>query len=157
MQLGLISDTHGLLRPEAVAALAGVDLILHAGDIGRPEVLEELERIAPVRAVRGNVDAAAEWPAVPLQLQAECNGIRLFMIHDLSHLRPDMLLPRPEIIVFGHSHKPALYAQDGIHYLNPGAAGPLRFSLPISVARMQVEAGKWQVEFINLRDERPLP
>lgn len=157
MLIGLISDTHGLLRPEAVQALAGVDLLLHAGDLHSRDILAGLEAIAPLQAVLGNNDSPADWLDLPHFFRGEYEGVRILMIHEVAHLRPDMLTPKPDLIIFGHSHKPAFYEQEGIHYLNPGAAGHKRFSLPISVALLKVDAGKWEVRFINLLDERPLP
>lgn len=154
MVIGLISDTHGLLRPEAVAALAGVDAILHAGDVGAPELVTRLQAIAPVQLVHGNNDPSDAWPHTVVAVFEE---VRVLMIHELDHLRPKMLEAEPHLIVFGHSHKPALYAKAGLHYVNPGAAGPKRFSLPISLALLHVHGADWRVEFINLLDERPLP
>jgi uncharacterized protein len=154
MIVGLISDTHGLLRPEALSALEGVDVILHAGDVGAPEVLIGLEAIAPVEAVHGNIDPRDAWPHT---LRFSFGGVQILMLHDLSHLTPAMLATQPTLVVYGHSHMPALYLQAGIHYLNPGAAGKKRFSLPISVARLHIDGAKWRVEFLNLLDERPLP
>ncbi len=154
MIIGLISDTHGLLRPEALSALAGVDAILHAGDVGAPEVLTRLEAIAPVQAVHGNIDPSNAWPHT---VQISFEGVQILMIHDLSHLTTAMLLPLPTLVVHGHSHIPALYMQAGIHYLNSGAAGKKRFSLPISVARLHIAGAAWRVEFLNLLDARPLP
>ena len=154
MIIGLISDTHGLLRPEALGALAGVDALLHAGDVGAPDVLTRLRTIAPLHVVHGNNDPADAWPHT---VRATFEQVDILMIHELAHLEVAMLASPPQLIVFGHSHKPALYEQAGIHYLNPGAAGPRRFSLPISVARLHVHGADWRVEFINLLDERPLP
>ncbi len=154
MVIGLISDTHGLLRPEALAALAGVDMILHAGDVGAPALLAGLEAIAPLHVVHGNNDPADAWPHT---VQLTLEEVRVLMIHELAHVTAAMLASEPQLIVFGHSHKPALYEKAGIHYLNPGAAGPRRFSLPISVAQLHVDGAMWRMEFINLLDERPLP
>jgi uncharacterized protein len=154
MIVGLISDTHGLLRPEALTALAGVDMILHAGDVGGADVLAGLQAIAPVLAVRGNIDAATDWP---LTVWATVEQVKILMIHQLDHLSDMMLETAPTFVVYGHSHKPALHEAASIHYLNPGAAGNKRFSLPISVARLHVDGASWRVEFINLLDKRPLP
>jgi uncharacterized protein len=154
MVIGLISDTHGLLRPEAVAALAGVDLILHAGDVCGAQILTDLRAIAPVQHVRGNNDFLHDGPHT---VAATYEGVSLLMIHELAHLTAEMLAAEPAIIIFGHSHKPALYEQAGVTYLNPGAAGKRRFSLPISVARLHLAAGEWRAEFINLLDDAPLP
>lgn len=157
MRIGLISDTHGLLRAEALTALAGSDLILHAGDIGSAAILEGLGSIAPVHAVRGNNDSQRDWPDLHNHLFFKLNGVSILMIHERAHLSEKMLVQQPEIVVCGHSHKPMLEQRDGITYLNPGAAGKKRFSLPISVALLHAENGGWEVRFINLLDERPLP
>jgi putative phosphoesterase len=157
MLVGLISDTHGLLRPEAMAALQGVDRILHAGDIGDSGILVELEAIAPVQAVRGNIDHADEWPNVPVAWRGRLENLDVLLIHDLEDLRPELLTPEPDLVVCGHSHKPAHGPRDGLQVLNPGAAGRKRFSLPISVARLRVHGARYEVEFINLLDDRPLP
>lgn len=157
MLIGLISDTHDLLRPEAERALANSDVILHAGDIGNVEILERLQAIAPVFAVRGNNDDPSEWPALPATYATVWEGISILMLHEIDFFRPAKLEMMPQLVIFGHSHKPASYEKQGIHFINPGAAGRKRFSLPISVAMLEVNAGKWNVEFINLLDERPLP
>lgn len=154
MVIGLISDTHGLLRPEACAALAGVDMILHAGDVGAPAIVAELGRIAPAQAVHGNNDPPDAWPH---HIWVRLGALDLLLIHEVVDVAAVVQARTPQLVVFGHSHKPASYAQGGVHYLNPGAAGPRRFSLPISVARLHVSGTDWQAEFINLLDERPLP
>lgn len=156
-RIGLISDTHGLLRPEAVTALQGVDCILHAGDIGDLSILIELEEIAPVQAVLGNNDDPADWPGVPFLWRRRYEEIDLLMIHDIADLRPEMLTPAPTLVVHGHSHKPSWTVREGIPTLNPGAAGRKRFNLPISVAILEVERGNYRVRFVNLLDERELP
>lgn len=157
MTVGLISDTHGLARPEALRALMGVEAILHAGDVGAGETLESLKALAPVYAVRGNIDTATDALDLPLTLRCTFEGVQLLVIHELAHLQPAMLLPMTDLVVYGHSHKPASYTEDGLHYVNPGAAGPKRFSLPLSVALLHITAGRWEVAFINLLDARPLP
>ncbi len=157
MLIGLISDTHGLLRPEAEKALSKAEVILHAGDIGGAEILERLSAIAPVFAVRGNNDDPSEWPALTETHSAVWEGVSIFMLHDIEFFRPAKLEVMPQLVIFGHSHKPAAYEKQDIHFMNPGAAGRKRFSLPISVAMLEVNAGEWNVEFINLLDERPLP
>jgi putative phosphoesterase len=134
----VISDTHGLVRPEALAALRGVTLIVHAGDVGGPEVLEELERVAPVVAVRGNNDRGAWARRLPLTQDVEVGGTRIHLLHDLHDLRGDPARTGYAAVIAGHSHRPRLERRDGVLYLNPGSAGPRRFSLPIAVARLAV-------------------
>ena len=149
-QIGVISDTHGLLRPQAVEALRGVELILHAGDVGAPEVLEELRKIAPVRAVRGNVDVDAWARRLPETDLIDAGGVSIFMLHSLAELDLDPKAAGIRVVVFGHSHRPEATVKDGILYLNPGAAGPRRFSLPVSVARLTIAGGALQHEFLTL-------
>lgn len=131
MRIGLISDTHGLLRPEALAALAGADLLLHAGDIGTQAVLDGLAAIAPVRAIRGNIDRAGPTSELPDTLDLELGGRRIHLVHDGKTADPP---EGTDIVVCGHSHQPGITARDGIVFVNPGSAGPRRFSLPIAVA-----------------------
>lgn len=130
MRIGVISDTHGLLRPEAVSALAGVEHIIHAGDVGRMEVLDELTRIAPVSAVLGNVDKLG----LPETLELEFDGLRVFVIHDRGTLMPSHAHLRSRVVIFGHSHKALCEERDGVLWLNPGSAGPVRFRLPVTLA-----------------------
>ena len=150
LTIGLISDTHGLLRPEAVAALAGSDFIVHAGDIGSPEVLEGLARLAPVTAVRGNVDRG-DW-ALPLPLTEvlDAGGTYLYVVHDLTQLDLDPAAAGFLAVVSGHSHQPATQGKDGVLYFNPGSAGPRRFSLPIAVGRLTISGGQIAPELILL-------
>jgi uncharacterized protein len=148
--VGVISDTHGLLRPEAVEALRGVAHILHAGDVGAPEVLGELRKIAPVTAVRGNVDTAAWARRIPLNEVVEIEDVSIYMLHILSDL--DL---KPEaagfgVVVYGHSHKPASEVKNGVLYFNPGSAGPRRFKLPVTVGKLAVEGGTVRGEIVEL-------
>lgn len=153
MKIGLISDTHGLMRPEALDALKGVERILHAGDVGTPEVLDALERIAPTTAVRGNVDRAAWADALPMTEWVECDGVVFYMIHILEDLDIDPGAAGVDVVLYGHSHKPAASERDGVLYLNPGSAGPRRFSLPISMAYAEVASGVITARhFIDLED-----
>jgi putative phosphoesterase len=150
--IGIISDTHGLLRPEAIKALRGSDLILHAGDVGAPEMLEELAQIAPVTAIRGNVDIQPWARTLPLTHVIETEGVSIFILHDLGQL--DL---KPEaagfgVVIYGHSHKPKIEEKNGVLYFNPGSAGPRRFSLPISVGRLTIAAGRVKAELIELAE-----
>jgi putative phosphoesterase len=148
--VGVISDTHGLLRPEAVAALQGVDLILHAGDVGSAEVLETLKGIAPVVAVRGNNDKGAWANELPHWEVAEVGAIYIYMIHDLKEIDISPAGVGFQVVVSGHSHKPAVEERKGVLYVNPGSAGPRRFSLPISVARIQVNGDFVTAEILQV-------
>ena len=140
-RIGVISDTHGLLRPEAVQALAGVVHIVHAGDIGSPEVIEELRQIAPVTAVRGNNDKGAWAREIPETDVLEMEGHSIFVLHDLNELDLDPAAAGFSVVVSGHSHKPARKEVDGVLFLNPGSAGPRRFKLPVSLAILEVGPG----------------
>jgi uncharacterized protein len=149
--VGLISDTHGLLRPEAVRALSGADHIIHAGDIGRPSILAELQIIAPVTAVRGNVDRDPWALRLPKTAVLQIARASIYVIHDIGELD---LLPEAAgfaAVVFGHSHRPSLEQRRGVTFVNPGSAGPARFNLPISLARMPVTDGAVEIEFVTLR------
>jgi putative phosphoesterase len=136
--VGLISDTHGLLRREVAAALAGVDRILHAGDVGRPEVLEALQAIAPVTAVRGNVDTASWAEKLPTDTVTWIDGFNIYMIHSLGEMKMSPKAARMDVVVSGHSHKPLIETRDDVLYVNPGSAGPQRFTLPISVGFLRL-------------------
>ncbi|MFN3279488.1 MAG: metallophosphoesterase family protein [Paracoccus hibiscisoli] len=137
-RIGVISDTHGLLRPEALKALHGVDRILHAGDIGDPDHLNVLARIAPVTAIRGNIDRGAWAEALPETVSLTIGALRIHMIHDRNALSAD---PQSTVVISGHSHRPGIEETRGILWLNPGAAGPRRFRLPITLAFLWEEAG----------------
>ncbi len=148
--LGLISDTHGLLRPEAVEALRGSELILHAGDVGKPEILEQLRKIAPVIAIRGNVDTAP-WTASLKETElVEAHAANIYIIHNVHDLDLDPAAAGIHIVLFGHSHQPTQYEKDGILYLNPGSAGPRRFNLPITIVRLDLSATPWKSQLIPL-------
>ena len=154
MRVGLISDTHGLLRPEALAALAGSDHIIHAGDIGDPAVLQSLRAIAPVTAVRGNNDRAAWASGI-----AETETLRLgeavvYGIHDVAQLDIDPRAAGVQAVVAGHSHKPSARVEDEVLYVNPGSAGPRRFTLPISVGHLHVQGARVRAELVTLEIER---
>ena len=148
--LGVISDTHGLVRPEALAALAGVERIVHAGDIGAPDVLDALGRIAPVTAVRGNNDRE-RWAAdIPETDVLEIGDVSLYVLHDLHELDLDPRAAGFAAVIAGHSHQPRMEERDGVLYLNPGSAGPRRFKLPISLARLTVTGVHLRAELVTL-------
>jgi putative phosphoesterase len=153
MRVGLVSDTHGLIRPEIFTALAGVDLILHAGDVGGNDVLVELGTIAPVQAVYGNTDGAGD-PNLRARLRLDLDGLSIHVSHghELGSPTPEKLLARydADILVFGHTHKPLIERSGSRLVVNPGAAGPRRFDLKPSVARMRVEKGEVEVELVWL-------
>jgi putative phosphoesterase len=148
--IGVISDTHGLLRPQAVEALRGSSLIIHAGDVGVPEILDELRRIAPVFAVRGNVDRAAWASVLPESEVVEVESGLFYVLHDIATLELDPPTAGFRAVIYGHSHQPKSETKNGILYFNPGSAGPRRFSLPISVGRLTVSGDALEAEIIEL-------
>lgn len=148
--IGVISDTHGLLRPEAVHALQGSELILHAGDIGPSDIIERLRDIAPVRVVRGNCDHGPWAQTLPETEVVSIDGRDVFMIHDVGRLDLDPEAAGFAAVIYGHSHQPAIERRDEVLYLNPGSAGPKRFSLPISVAHLHATAAGLRAEIIDL-------
>lgn len=137
-RLGIISDTHGLLRPEALAALRGYERILHAGDIGKPEVLQALNPLAPVTAVRGNNDKGAWAEELPECARLTVAQTGIYLIHDLADLDIDPAAAGIRVVISGHSHRPAITERDGVLFLNPGSAGPRRFKLPVTVAELVI-------------------
>jgi putative phosphoesterase len=139
--VGVISDTHGLLRPEALAALNDVRYIVHGGDVGDESILRTLEAIAPVTVVRGNVDFETWARRLPRTAVLETGGVRIYAVHDIADLDIDPSAAGVDVVVFGHSHRPGIEHRDGVLYLNPGSAGPRRFNLPVTVARLTVENG----------------
>jgi uncharacterized protein len=148
--IGLISDTHGLLREEAIDALRGSKLILHAGDVGKQGILEELQRLAPVVAVRGNVDTE-EWArALPATAVVEAGPATIFMLHNLQELNVNPAAVGFHVVVSGHSHQHSQSEKDGVLYVNPGSAGPRRFRLPVTVARLDLAHTPWEVHFFEL-------
>jgi hypothetical protein len=149
-RLGIISDTHGLLRPEAVAFLQGCDRIVHGGDIGNSEVLTRLSTIAPTNAVRGNNDTAAWAQGIPETDTFDFSGIQVYALHDLALLDIDPLKAGIQVVVSGHSHKPLIENRDGILFINPGSAGPRRFKLPISIAEIVVDGGGLSPRLVEL-------
>jgi len=147
VKIGVISDTHGLIRPQALQALRGSELILHAGDIGAPAILEQLETIAPVTAIRGNNDTDAWAKRIPERIDLEVEGVSIHMLHNVKELDGE---PAAHVIIAGHSHRPLVERREGVLYLNPGSAGPRRFKLPISVASMTCSDGKVRARIIEL-------
>jgi putative phosphoesterase len=150
MRIGLISDTHGLVRPAALDALADSDLIVHAGDIGTPDVLDALRALAPVVAIRGNNDTAAWAQTLDEVALVPCGQARLHVLHDLKALAIDPVAERIAIVVAGHSHRPAHRVERGVHFVNPGSAGPRRFQLPVGVARLTIAADEIDVQLVTL-------
>src|SRR5690606_2994945 len=150
MLIGLISDTHGLLRAEVLAALQGCERIIHAGDIGKPAVLDGLRALAPVDAIRGNIDTADWAQALPDRLDLQVGDLRVHVLHDLKELATDPQAAGIDVVITGHSHQPNIERRDGVLYINPGSAGPRRFRLPISLALLRLEGGNAQAELIRL-------
>jgi uncharacterized protein len=148
--IGVISDTHGLVRPQAVAALAGSDLIIHAGDVGKPEVLERLGELASLFVVRGNIDTGSWAARLPLTQRVEVGALRLFVLHEIAQLDIDPASAGFAAVVFGHSHRPSIETRGGVLFLNPGSAGPRRFKLPVTVARVRVSDRQMQPEIVHL-------
>ncbi len=148
--VGVISDTHGLLRPEALSALAGSDFIVHAGDVGREEILHSLSRIAPVTAVRGNVDTEPWTAKLPFTSTLEAGGALLYVVHDVATLDIDPAAAGMSAVIYGHSHRPGAERRNGVLFLNPGAAGARRFTLPVTVARLSIEDGRAEAEIVEI-------
>lgn len=148
--LGLISDTHGLLRETAVRALRGSHLILHAGDVGDPTILEELREVAPVVGVRGNVDTGVWAQKLSLTETVDCGVATIYMLHILKTMDINPRAAGFSIVVSGHSHEPGQVVKNGVLYVNPGSAGPRRFRLPITVARLDLGVKPWSAEFFEL-------
>lgn len=150
MLIGLISDTHGLLRPSAVRAMQGADLIIHAGDVGDQAILDALKKIAPVVVVRGNVDTEERAEVLPDTAIADAGAAQIYVLHDVKQLDLNPAAGGFSIVVSGHSHKPGQTERDGVIYINPGSAGPRRFQLPITVAKLDLEKRPWKAEFIDV-------
>lgn len=150
LRIGLISDTHGLLRPEAVAALQGCDHILHGGDIGKPEILAALRELAPLTAVRGNNDRDA-WAEAIKEVEELCLGeIGIYLVHDQADIPDDLAERGFSVVVTGHSHKPLITERDGLLHVNPGSAGPRRFKLPVSVGLLRIGGRRVEAELVTL-------
>jgi len=153
-KIGLISDTHGLLRNEALQALTGSNLIIHAGDVGDSNILDALRKIAPVVAVRGNIDTAEWAKSLPETAVVEAGSANIYVLHDVNALDLNPKAAGFEIVVSGHSHKPARNERNGVLYINPGSAGPRRFHLPIMIARLDLGVTPCSVEFVDLEKGR---
>jgi len=149
--IGVVSDTHGLLRPEVFKHLNGIDRIVHAGDIGAPNVLEKLQTLAPVDAIRGNNDKGAWAEAIPETLFLDCRGHRIHVLHDLKQIDLSPSAVGMAVVISGHSHKPVVEERDGVLFINPGSLGPRRFRLPIALAKLYVTAESVRAEIIELR------
>lgn len=149
-RIGLISDTHGLLREEALLALRGAELIVHAGDVGDPKILEKLRELASVVAVRGNVDTGSWSLRLPETAVAEASSASIYVLHDVNTLDLDPAAAGFQIVVSGHSHKPGRSESRGVLFINPGSAGPRRFRLPITVGRLNLTVRPWALEFVDL-------
>jgi uncharacterized protein len=148
--LGIISDTHGLLRPQALSALKGSQVIIHAGDVGSPAILDQLKTVAPVFAVRGNVDTEPWTCTLPLTAVVELQNVSIYVLHNLEQLDFNPKTAGFHIVVSGHTHKPGSHWRDDVLYINPGSAGPKRFHLPVTVARLQLLNTPWQYELLHL-------
>jgi putative phosphoesterase len=148
--LGVISDTHGLLRPEALSVLHGSDLIIHAGDVGKLEVVDRLGEVAPTHVVRGNIDKGSWAAALPVTELVEVGEHRFFALHDISQLDVDPEAAGFAAVVFGHSHRPSIERRGGVLFLNPGSAGPRRFNLPVTVARVKTSGQRMRADIVEL-------
>jgi putative phosphoesterase len=152
-RIGLISDTHGLLRPEAIDALRGCDHIVHGGDIGDRVLLDALANLAPVTAVRGNNDTAAWAATLPDATRLQCEGVTLYVLHDAKQLRIDPHAEGIDVVVSGHSHRPVIATRDGVLYVNPGSAGPRRFRLPVTLALLDIVDARATARLVPLLPE----
>lgn len=150
IRIGVISDTHGLLRPEAAAALAGVSHILHAGDVGEDAILDMLDRIAPVTAIRGNVDTGGRCGALPETQLVELEGKRFYLVHSRDDLDIKPEAAGIDVVLCGHSHRSSVEDYGSVTYLNPGSAGPRRFGLPVTLALVEIENGNLSCRILEL-------
>lgn len=152
MIIGVISDTHGRLKEKALEVLKGSDIIVHAGDIGRPEILDALKEIAPVYAVRGNIDRDGWARSLPLTQAIEVENKFIYVIHDINMMDLDSRAAGIDVVIYGHSHNPKKEEKNGILYFNPGSAGPKRFNLPICIGRIEIKDGSIDAGWIDLED-----
>jgi uncharacterized protein len=152
--VGLISDTHGLLRDEALEGLRGSELIIHAGDVGKPEILAALQQLAPVVAVRGNIDQASWASELPATTMVQAGTALIYVIHDVQELDLDPVAAGIHIVVSGHSHQPGRKEKSGVTYINPGSAGPRRFQLPVTVARLDLATTPFGVTFVDVHGKK---
>jgi putative phosphoesterase len=150
MKIGVISDTHGLLRPEAIAALRGVGHILHAGDVGDASILDQLAQLAPVTAIRGNIDRSGPCAKLPPVELVELAVVSIYMLHDVHGLDLDPVAAGVQVVISGHSHQPLIETKKGVLYFNPGSAGPRRFSLPVSLGFLEINMGKIQPKLLTI-------
>lgn len=150
MRIGVISDTHGLLRPEVAPALKGVQQILHLGDVGKPSILRELEQIAPVTAIRGNVDREGQCAKLPETDVVLIEGLYIYMLHDLKTLHLDPAAAKFAAVLHGHTHVPNFYTKKGVLYFNPGSCGPRRFDLPVTIGILTLKNGALEPEIVHL-------
>ena len=148
--VGVISDTHGLLRPEALDVLRGSDMIIHAGDVGKPEVIDRLGEVAPLHVVCGNIDKGSWAAALPVTELVDVGDHRFFVLHDIAQLDVDPVAAGFAAVVFGHSHRPSIETRNGVLFLNPGSAGPRRFKLPITVACVKTSGRHIRAEIVEL-------
>jgi hypothetical protein len=155
--VGVISDTHGLVRPAALGALAGAELIVHAGDVGTPDVLDQLRAVAPVVAVRGNNDRGPWAGELSTTEVVELDGVLLYVLHDVKELDLDPRAAGFRAVIAGHSHRPGIEERDGVLFLNPGSAGPRRFTLPITMARLRLRGGALDATIVRLEEGSPSP
>lgn len=148
--VGVISDTHGLLRPEAIAALQGSDYIIHAGDVGGPDILAQLAEVSPVTAVRGNVDREKWARQLPETNVLQVGTAAIYVLHDVARLDLDPASAHFAAVIFGHSHRPAQETRNGVLFFNPGAAGPRRFTLPVTIGRLRIAGSSLSAEIVDL-------
>lgn len=149
VRIAVLSDTHGLLRPEVLAACSGSDGILHAGDVGDPAILERLGDIAPLTAIRGNIDTSGACASLPATEMVELGGVAIYLVHSLADLDIDPVAAGVRAVLSGHSHKPAQEVREGVLYLNPGSVGPRRFRLPVAMSFLKISHGKIDVEHMT--------
>lgn len=151
LTIGVISDTHGLLRPEAIEALMGVDHILHAGDVGDPVILDKLRWVAPLTAIRGNVDVSGVCSALPATAAVDLGGCLFYLVHAVEDLDINPSAAGASVVVSGHSHRAGVERRNGVVYLNPGSAGPRRFDLPVTLAKVRVVHGEAEARVVTLK------